>query len=829
MNELAIPKEIINNLVLKAKELVTDNQGMPSSWVDLKHLSQQMELQEAVQKLEELLANEALLANPELFLEAFKQLCQERAQRNSDSCLSFTALPQGVYNQLYWDIAKCIFNPRTLGEILAIILPQGCRILTVEEKLVNSSAKKRLSDVALHFKLTELASLTKPANQTNFPPHFILADKVLFDVNCIINYDFHLHQKFYEKLSSDYPVLAKELYEHNHQLQQLLVDIQLVARKGQTAREAFNRLVREFELGGNKITGQELASNAAEAAHLHCKEYLQSLPAELKDKVLALEGKILTVGGGVYQINTSKIFASLQEGGCIEIAARDLRTILNNTANNCILDAVPALKDCEKKDIIQRYNSRSGASHLQEGGYAKTTAVPSYWLEKLLSRIEIKAAENYLDLLLFFPTKYYPTLLEHATITCFPIFPRGLEEMIARGILNPEQLAAFNQAVVKNSPKLGGIINIMFFAIKANNAGLLAEAFKTLELPLEAMKEKDSCDNTMLYYATLKPYPLQTILQLYSNKEELFTVVTQADQYGSTLLHRAATNPRSLQVILTLLPEELRFPAVIVKDYYQCTLLHWAIGCPNSLKIILNSLPEEKRHDAALMKDRNGRTILHRIAHYPTFLKAILTSLPEKYRFAVLMEENSKNGSVLSCVQTNPESMKVVLELLSPRERFAAVKKYHSLLHYIGYNPEFLKEILALLSKEDRWSVLLAKDPKDCTVLSHAAADTRSLKAIFASLSDDSAALYKEYNSLNNHYKRSKNHPHFVEKLKNGEVKKEKSKLERFSALFKSATQSEGCAYSDLAIQLFLATKNIVSEEVQSTQQCSDLGLSARW
>ena len=93
---------------------------------------------------------------------------------------------------------------------------------------------------------------------------------------------------------------------------------------------------------------------------------------------------------------------------------------------------------------------------------------------------------------------------------------------------------------------------------------------------------------------------LKAILALYPEGQRL-AAVKLANNYGDTVLHRAAHNFESLKAILALYPEGQRLAAVKLANNYGDTVLHRAAHNFESLNAILVLLSENDRSDAMLV------------------------------------------------------------------------------------------------------------------------------------------------------------------------------------------------------------------------------------
>jgi hypothetical protein len=82
----------------------------PYDYTSLLELVVHSELEEEVSWLTEALAAADDESKETDLKNQFKARCADRAARNSNSCLAFTAMPQGACNKLYWEMANLLFT-----------------------------------------------------------------------------------------------------------------------------------------------------------------------------------------------------------------------------------------------------------------------------------------------------------------------------------------------------------------------------------------------------------------------------------------------------------------------------------------------------------------------------------------------------------------------------------------------------------------------------------------------------------------------------------------------------------------------------------------------
>ncbi len=473
---------------------------------------------------EELTVLKALSKDLKAFPNKFKEQCKKRALRNQNSCLSFMCAPESPCNQLYWDLAKLVFQPNSLSEMLSIILPQAQYYLDWEFMIQPDvlSTKKSKRSLKLRFELIKLTDLKEDLGAVSSLNHFILANEILLRVSDVALFTIPVHQQFYQELMKVYPDLGTQLYQHNNQLKSLLSQLKFLSTQGQSPREVLTHLVQQLNEGGERNKGKEFASLEAQAAYLNCKEYLNALPPEMKKSVYSLTND-----------NDESLRNILDDThNCVETAAYDLDTLLNKPANADILAKAPNITLEERSKLIAQYNLnlRNNFCSQRKNDSAE---IPDYWLKKLLSRIKLEDDDDYLSFVLSLSPKNYPFFLQQVVFGLGLQLSEELAERIAEGVVSAGQLTAFNHAIVDvvllpNRFKLpkkkwftalfidraSRMENVLAFAIIGNNPELIDLAHNKYPLEIgNALHDIIDKNLSVLASSFSKPILFRALLQ----------------------------------------------------------------------------------------------------------------------------------------------------------------------------------------------------------------------------------------------------------------------------------------------------------------------------
>lgn len=650
----------LNTLFLETEALLQDNSIKVFDYHSLKLKTIDDELRNELQVL-----FTSLNEDPEHFAEYFKIRCHERAIRNAGSCLDFLATPQGKCNELYWQIAESVFEPKTLGEMFQILLPHIDSVLSYEPYLSlpkgtnpdSEEIKKAQKDPQIRLSIMPIAALTqKPC--LDFLLHSASEGSMLFDLSSLEPFNLRLHQLLHNQLQQNYPKLASEIYHHSSRLKALKNHLLLINAE-QTLFEHIERFARELRLGGEKMTGNVLASVNAQLACTDFFVFLESLPSELKEQLLLLKTSDR-------KRTFEDVMEHLKAGKCVEEAAVYLQSILGNSVNKTALQARPNLSQ-ENYSLINRQYGKHNP--LTTEGCDTTVLIPECYLESNLSSITIKNSYAYLSLLISIPPMFYSPLLRYAKISCKPSLRPLLGEMLTNGILNKEQVDAFNQAIVDNYRKLGRE-TVLNFAAKSKNYELITLLIANLAISGNLSNE----DQVLLEYS------------VQSGDYDLFTAVI------STI---AGTNTLTDRLIVL----------------YQVR--------PNTFFSTWNNIPIAARIEI-IKPENNKPSFLHAVTTYcKEILPQILTDIPPDYCVAAVLEKN-QFGNVIERIKKDLDLCFKVIRLLPDVARLSALQADTNLLHAIATeNPGYFISFWSLLPEADQ--VLIAQNLDSQAFLFHTA------------------------------------------------------------------------------------------------------------
>jgi hypothetical protein len=695
----------------------------------------------AKELLSELDLIRGLLKEPDDFKAAFQERLRTRAKS-----ASFEALPQSPSNQLCWDIALAVFEPKTLGEMLTYLSPNTERVVVadIDEGAIALDAK----DITeLTHKLKELQdNLPHTLQEKKFEPkdfpeplekerlaELILVDDCLFDVASISQFPLKTSSDLLKDIETKYPKLLLKLLNHNEAMQGLKTDVEVFRNNNFTPKEALMTLYRGLRLGGTKFTAQTFASAGGHSAVEQFFEYFLALPDALQTEIKALK---------VNTKSMANVFdTGFDKGHCVESTATDIMQIVQANSGNKALNNPPHLSANARQSLIQKYRKKRPCAQNQE--FISPQDLPSQHLMEALKEIRFNTAEDIITLFIEFPPELYATLLEGLNLLWnqnnrSTFVSNGALSLFAAandGFFNPAQKEALAKAMGKQQQRFPMVefCHSLTWSVDWSFITAILTAMDEGELR-STLRQPDKLGSLLIHKAAKNPEALAFILNQYPKKQWVELIATKTVEFssagGRTVLHEAAANPKSVQTLLDLVKQNLNL--LKIQDKRRRTVLHEAVYSPESIQLLLNLIPQNKRLAALKVTDDEGNNLLHLAASNTESLKAILTLLTEEQRLAALKDERA-GENLLNSVAKHPESLKMLFSLvpLKQQQDLLRLKDTRKLtpFHSAATTPESIKFLLSLVPKEKRLDRLKQRSWFQ-TVFHFAASSPESLQAI---------------------------------------------------------------------------------------------------
>ncbi|WP_115710433.1 hypothetical protein [Legionella sainthelensi] len=623
------------------------------------------ELVESCTKLKE------LMKHPETFKTQFLNYFHQRQNFLANTALSFTALPLGSANQIYWKLVQYLFQPQTLSEMLAIIMPhvKGVRSIGVKERVPSHISMDDFVQKPPFF-IQEQSLAEYPLAQNACPDHlgsYIVVDDYLFFLEEIASQPFHYHQQIYMLLKEQYPELATKIYSHSHNWEVLEQDILLSF--GQSPREALSALCKGLILGGERITGQLYAGESAQQACKRFTIYWNHLSSEFKQQLNQLKD---AHGASLSEI----LHVLLDKGGCVETAAGQLKSLLERPENTELLDISCHISSEKKAAIALKYNPERNPQGIFTDGQELVDALPEPYLSQSLAQINLHNLDDFLSLLIKFPTNFYATLLSSIQFKDNHIFEE-LRLLTEEHILSPEQAIALNDAIENHLLNLNAVL---IHAITTDKSALFEEKLTAISLEdaKKVLEARDLRGETLLHRLASKPEFLRVVLKLYSAPEERMRLLHLPGRLGQTLVHRAIHNLPALQILLSACPtDEFKLKLFTCNQSMKPILLE-AARSPEAVTALMHSFSDPENSLKAIQTPLyKGEPLLHLddILTRPQCIRAILNALPSQLVPKAIGSKSVQDQDAFQKAIKDPhrykEAVDILLHALEPGKRWS--------------------------------------------------------------------------------------------------------------------------------------------------------------
>lgn len=573
----------------------------------------------------------------------FRERCRQRQLQNINTALSFSVLPNGSCNTLYWEIGKIVAGEAaTMVDMLALLLPNVQSGIVVEE---SGQAPTRGAPITLHLvaktlgEIEELRSLPLDLNELG---HMVIDGDCLLDVRSIEAFPFRYHEAYYQAITALNSNLATHLYSHNAELQNLKYILERP-----TPRQAITTLMHGLRQGGMRV-GYSLEAAGPEGYHArdNFQRYLDRLP-------VAMNAAVLSLKGGIASKTLGNVMNELALGGCVQEAADTLQHILQG--NEVTLDT--------PVDLETRLVSTYRLSTITRDDTNIVKLLPADALQRAIDTIDVHSAEAYISILRGLPLELYAPLMARLPIN-LESYGTTFCDALAQGSLSPEQMGAFNTALLSTHEKYAndrasGYAQLICFSIGSKNP-----AFITMLLEPYAEATRFDFLNTIL-----KP------------KGRLFSLLPKA--------------PGCLYAVLASLPAT-HHAQVVEKakiyhpeEQYNYPMLTAIIRYDDGmLKRMLQLLSKEMQQQAVRIA---GPLFTTAIEKSPSSLPTLLAVFPKEERWSFLRTRKEVGQSVLGLMYRHPETLKIVAPVLPPDCAF-----YFNCMAHLAKLPKPLVALLLL-------------------------------------------------------------------------------------------------------------------------------------
>lgn len=523
----------------------------PENYLSLKKTLFQLELRKDSRILKRFLEE-----RPDTFPTTFKQRCLERCS------LQKTAIPFNVFsntpsNKLYWQMAMCLFEPRTLQDMLNILWPGISKRLRISVTEVfpyklTSSILRDHYNLPLEFK-TEAIDMLPSFNDLRY---YVMGDGCLLDVRDIIHFSLPLHARVKSRLDEIYPNLSEKLYQHNTEFETLALNVHSL---NEAPKAMIHMLIKRLIAGGSRATGNvnlNVDVHTEKAADWFLT-YFDALPESVQTHLNTLEdGDGATLESIIKDIR--------QGGGCVETIAEHLKEVLQHHQEDSILCSPSRMSEEKFKQLKGRYQTSS----LKPEAEMKRSSFPELLLAMAFNKIRPQSVDEFIGLFLTYDTSFYEALLKNIRFpgnpTAFMAVLIDRMQMTSRQerLFNPVQQRTLAEAVIKfYVEKQYTYPFLLHWAIQIQSLLFIREVLKSLDPQAlyNALSSIECSEGIPLFISLYRqPEALKLILSALQTLsiEQKHTLIHIQTSDGRTIFNMAEDAPDSdlLSIIQDFLP-----------------------------------------------------------------------------------------------------------------------------------------------------------------------------------------------------------------------------------------------------------------------------------
>lgn len=455
-----------------------------------------------------------------------------------------------------------------------------------------------------------------------------------------------------------------------------------------TPKEAISKLAYKLREGCSIYTGQQDASVSALIAFIEFRDYLYSLPEDIRKQIWNL--KMDTSVKNIF-ISLGETFTDLLNINCIEIASGRFTIILNENLSNTILEyAHPS------NTLANTENDNNPSPCLISLTIIKDEADNIKEINKHLKDLSKEHLSKVLNEKNFDGNTLLHIIARDKGSEC-------LKAMLA--LIPNEQLAELIQ--IKNSK--GDTVLHTIANKKEGSYDLVSLILSSLPIDkrLQAIIEKDNFGYPVLNNLTsnLTSEQLQDILNLLP-KEARSQAIMTSNNFKNTILHVNSYHPDRLIVALSATDESERITVTLQKNSEEQTFLHILSTRRderNYIPTLLSLIPRKERLIAITHEDGKGNTVLHQIANSLYFdpdninlLQETLKTLPPEDRWDAVNKEYGSERSVLSIVKSaikDPKQLESLLEAIPDNSKHVSYNSSESGINKSSYPPSFIESM----------------------------------------------------------------------------------------------------------------------------------------
>ena len=486
-----------------------------------------------------------------------------------------------------------------------------------------------------------------------------------------------MHAEFHQKIAQENQMLMHGIASFNESLAELYSRLARWNGQGTTIRDVILPIAQRMSISGISAGSGDFANFDGSIAAARLVLYYQSLPEPIKSAIGECSGhgnnpKIITI---VHNIVARE---------CIETAAMQLESALDNPLNDAVLNTTPYMSDEEKMALSRPYVGIKKHEQLIDfDGIPKTITLPSALSASFYQQMNIDHIDDLVGLLTSFPPSEYYELFSQVPLNTFN-FTEVMNYIV--DALNVEQRGALVKALMTQNVRERlhlSASSLLFTFMHSGDQVAIAQFLDDLTIleRLYLLNEKDAQGNTALHLLVFSGAALKAFIELYPARSRTrMKALGIRDHDGATVLHLAGDDHLALKVMIDF---HLKYThgyhpileAIMLGDNKGRTVLHYAAKNIQSLDMLLkffrNGDDEEEDDDsvanALSTKDLKGNTVLHYASKNMAALGHLLKffSNPSDI-IELLRQKNHKGDMVLSAKSVNlPELDNIFKHLIA--------------------------------------------------------------------------------------------------------------------------------------------------------------------
>ncbi len=353
-----------------------------------------------------------LNGNPDNIRASFKGLCVAQSTSRDES-ISFADNPNTTTNLVLFMLAKMLFEPKNLKELLSILMPQLTHCVQLSIPAMPTGHMTLAERKAIHNGQQPIITIAAIDTLESLPVTDTRLKTCVFSENLVFVLEnsvfesplpFSWHVKCYNALREISPALTQKLYTHNFDFRVLHSDIE-THKQGATPFFMIRNFTWGLECGGKHYQGKiSDASIHALDAVSRFFEALNQIPKDLRSSLYALKNDQQQTLASILKKLTS---VDNYDGSCVESAAIALNSFLETQKKNPLLH-VNITKQVDMTLSQERYQLQA-REIIRET--TQTEHYPFALVEIVAKTMIFENMDSLVYFLICFPTDLYAGIL----------------------------------------------------------------------------------------------------------------------------------------------------------------------------------------------------------------------------------------------------------------------------------------------------------------------------------------------------------------------------------------------------------------------------------